>query len=111
MKRKGYKKPTYSEETYRGWEEAAKRRVEYHRKHTHVTEKVYKVNDLYIFCKKTEYDECLKNRENRENFYIISIWEEETRMDLDKCLVHKVYKTREEANEAFKFWKAECEIG
>ena len=97
---------TYSEETYRGWAEAKERRAEYLSKHTHETEKVYKVNDLYIFCKKTEYDACL----NRENSYIISIWEDETRMDLDKCLAHKVYKNKEEANEAFRFWKAQCEV-
>lgn len=101
---KGYKKVVYSEETYKGWEEAKQRKLAYAKAHTHETEKVYKVNDLYIFCKKTEYDACMK----KENFYIISIWEDETRKDLDKCLLHKVYNDKEEANQMFKFWKAHC---
>lgn len=104
-----YKKPVYSEEQYRRWTEQEKRRHECLEKHTHKVEKKYKVNDLYIFCIQTKYDDCLKG-EGKQDSYIISIWEDETRTDLDKCLVHNVYETAEEANKNFKFWIEQCKF-
>lgn len=106
-----YRRPRYSKEQIARWEASRKRWAEYYEKHAHVTEKVYKVNDLYIFCVKHEYDECLKKK-NYKDYYVISIWDTPTRHEhVDHCLVHKTYVTKEEANEDFKYWKSQCEIG
>lgn len=103
-----YRKPVYSEETYKEWAEAEKKAAEYHRRHSREVEKVYKVNDLYIFCIARTYDECLKAM--YEDTYIVSVWEDETRKDLNKCLAHKAFHSKEEANEYFNFIKTQCKF-
>lgn len=105
-----YARPVYSKETYRGWDRAEKKHAEYLKSHTHETEQVYKVNDLYIFCTQRKYDECLKRNGAFQDTYIISVWEDETRKDTEKCLTHNIYRTADEANKAFIFWKQQCAI-
>lgn len=103
---KRYNKPVYSEETYRQWGEASKKSYEFAKKHTKEIEKNYKVNGLYIFTTSREYDECM----NKENHYIVAVWETPERLDLSKCLSHKVFDNKEEANKWFKLMVDQCRM-
>ena len=101
-------KPRYSEETYRRWDEQENRTCENLRKHTHESEEVCKINDLYVVFKQQKYDECLRRVHPTDKF-IVQVWEDETRQDPNKCLVHNIYTSLEEGRKSFEFWKTQCE--
>ena len=108
--RNSYRERTYSDEQYKRWAERDRRTQEFQNAHSKQTEKVYKVNDLYIVCKSYLYDDIYKKRYGKTNQYGIQVWEDPTRQDPEKCLSNKWFNSPAEANEWFKRMKAECEI-
>ena len=91
-------RPTYSEETLKYWAERDRKDKEFAERHSHESEKVYKVNGLYIVCIKREYDKCM----NKENQYGIQIWENAERKNPEDCIYNKWFNNKAEANGNFK---------
>lgn len=110
MARFRYRTPVYSEEQKRIWAERDRRTEAFYKAHSKQTEKVYKVNDLYIVCISYLHDEVYTKRYGNRDRYSVQVWEDETRQDIDKCLSNKWFDTPEEANKWFLRMKAECEI-
>ena len=108
--RSNHRTRTYSDERYKRWAERDRRTQAFQDEHSKITEKVYKVNDLYIVCKSYIYDEAYQKRYGKTNKYGIQVWEDETRQDINKCLSNKWFHTPEEANKWFLIMKADCEI-
>lgn len=75
-------------------------------KHSHVTKKMYKVNDLYIRCIAYEYDKCL----NRENSYGVQVWETETMTNPENCIMNQWFPDKTPANDFFKIAVAMAKV-
>lgn len=104
-----YRRPVYSEETLRGWEEAERKAKEFAEKHSNEIVKDYEVAGYFIRCIQRKYDACMK----KENEYDIQVWTcnpENVQPDeiFETCVSNEWFNNPEEANEHFKEMRAMC---
>ena len=96
-----YKKPTYSAEQYKYWEEGVDKLREFAKAHSSETEKIYEVHGFYIVCIQRKYDKCM----DKENEYGIQVWMSEDRKNPEDCVENEWFNNPKEANLAFISYK------
>ena len=104
-----YKKPVYSEETLKGWEEAEQKAKEFAEKHSFETVKDYEIAGYTIRCIQRKYDKCM----NKENEYGVQVWADKpenvpVEKINDYCVANEWFNNPEQGNEYFKQVKAMC---